>query len=313
MQGTVTKSTGSWYQVKDTDGKMWNARTRGKLRLSDLDTSNPVAVGDQVKLKLDPNYTDTATITDVLERKNYMIRRSNKLSSKRQILAANLDAAVLVASLIAPKTSFGFIDRFLVCAEMFHIPAAIFFNKMDLISEKLQDDIQNEILEVYQNANVNIFFGSANQNQNSSLNQLPNFVDFIYQKRILLAGHSGVGKSTLLNTLYPQANARVGKISDSHEKGKHTTTFAEMFHQIDGTQIIDTPGIRDFGVVDLKQQEVSEYFPEFRQFQQNCKFNNCTHIHEPGCAIIQAVEQEIIHPARYHSYLSIYHNEDIFE
>ncbi len=308
MKGTVTKSTGSWYQVTDENGKHWNARTRGKLRLADTDTSNPVAVGDEVTLKEDINYSETATITDIAPRKNYIIRKSNKLSSKRQILAANLDAAVLVASLVSPRTSLGFIDRFILCGEAFHIPTWVFFNKMDLLSPNQQTQITEEIQRIYQNANVHLYFGSVAQNQG-----LDPLRELLTGKRILLAGHSGVGKSTLLNNLFPQANARVGSISQTHEKGKHTTTFAEMFRLPNNTEIIDTPGIRDFGVVDMKQDEIAQYFKEFRSIQNQCKFNNCTHIHEPGCAILAAVESEEIHPARYHSYLSIYHNEDIFE
>ncbi len=308
MKGTVTKSTGSWYQVTDENGKHWNARTRGKLRLADTDTSNPVAVGDEVTLKEDINYSETATITDIAPRKNYIIRKSNKLSSKRQILAANLDAAVLVASLVSPRTSLGFIDRFILCGEAFHIPTWVFFNKMDLLSPNQQTQITEEIQRIYQNANVHLYFGSVAQNQG-----LDPLRELLTGKRILLAGHSGVGKSTLLNNLFPEANARVGSISQTHEKGKHTTTFAEMFRLPNNTEIIDTPGIRDFGVVDMKQDEIAQYFKEFRSIQNQCKFNNCTHIHEPGCAILAAVETEVIHPARYHSYLSIYHNEDIFE
>ncbi|MFM1792826.1 MAG: ribosome small subunit-dependent GTPase [Bacteroidota bacterium] len=308
MKGTVTKSTGSWYQVTDTEGRQWNARTRGKLRLTDTDTSNPVAVGDEVLMKEDFNYADTATIIDISPRKNYIIRKSNKLSSKRQILAANLDAAVLVASLVSPRTSLGFIDRFLLCGEAFHIPTWVFFNKMDLLSEQQQLDITAEIKSIYKNANVHLYFGSVAQNL--GLDPLRNL---LIGKRILLAGHSGVGKSTLLNKLFPEANARVGSISKTHEKGKHTTTFAEMFRLPNNTEIIDTPGIRDFGVVDMEQHEIAQYFPEFRSKLNDCKFNNCTHIHEPGCAVLDSVESENIHPARYHSYLSIYHNEDIFE
>lgn len=308
MIGTVTKSTGSWYQVTDEHGKHWNARTRGKLRLSDTDTSNPVAVGDEVTLKEDTNYTDTATITDIAPRKNYIIRKSNKLSSKRQILAANLDAAVLVASLVSPRTSLGFIDRFLLCGEAFHIPTWVFFNKMDLLSDSQQTEIKKEITSIYQAANVQLHFGSVAKNQG-----IQPLRERLIGNRILLTGHSGVGKSTLLNNLFPEANARVGNISQTHEKGKHTTTFAEMFRLPNNTEIIDTPGIRDFGVVDMEQQEIAQYFPEFRTRLSKCKFNNCSHIHEPGCSVISAVENESIHPARYHSYLSIYHNEDIFE
>jgi ribosome biogenesis GTPase len=307
MQGTVTKSTGSWYQVLTDDGKVWLARTRGKLRLNDLDTSNPVAVGDRVEMQEDPNYPDTASISGVQVRNNYLIRRSNKLSSRRQILAANLDGAALIASLFSPKTSLGFIDRFILTCEAYHVPAVVFFNKMDLLGDQAADFL-SDIQHIYRDANVNVIMGSAKH-----MSSLEPFANLLLGKRWLLAGHSGVGKSTLLNAIFPEANARVGSISDHHEKGKHTTTFAEMFTMLDGTQIIDTPGIRDFGVVDFEPHEISQYFPEMRPYLRRCKFNDCQHTHEPECAVIRAVEAGEIAEERYHSYLGILNNEDIFE
>jgi ribosome biogenesis GTPase len=307
MQGTVTKSTGSWYQVLTDDGKVWMARTRGKLRLNDLDTSNPVAVGDRVVMEADPNYADTASISAVEPRNNYLIRRSNKLSSRRQILATNLDGAALIASLFSPRTSLGFIDRFILTCEAYHVPAVVFFNKMDLLGDNAAEFL-SDIQHIYRNANVTVLMGSAKEHKT-----LEPMAALLKGKRWLLAGHSGVGKSTLLNAIFPEANARVGSISDHHEKGKHTTTFAEMFTLADGTQIIDTPGIRDFGVVDFEPQEISQYFPEMRPYLNHCKFNDCQHTHEPECAVLAAVKNGEIAEERYHSYLGILNNEDIFE
>jgi ribosome biogenesis GTPase len=307
MQGTVTKSTGSWYQVLTDDGKVWMARTRGKLRLNDLDTSNPVAVGDRVVMEADPNYADTASISAVEPRNNYLIRRSNKLSSRRQILATNLDGAALIASLFSPRTSLGFIDRFILTCEAYHVPAAVFFNKMDLLGDNAAEFL-SDIQHIYRNANVTVLMGSAKEHKT-----LEPMAALLQGKRWLLAGHSGVGKSTLLNAIFPEANARVGSISDHHEKGKHTTTFAEMFTLADGTQIIDTPGIRDFGVVDFEPHEISQYFPEMRPYLNHCKFNDCQHTHEPECAVLAAVKNGLIAEERYHSYLGILNNEDIFE
>lgn len=307
MQGTVTKSTGSWYQVSTIDGKVWMARTRGKLRLNDLDTSNPVAVGDSVEMQEDLNYANTASISKVYPRNNYLIRRANKLSSRRQILATNLDGAALIASLIAPRTSLGFIDRFILTCEAYHVPAMVFFNKMDLLGDR-GTEILEEIKHIYRNANVTVLLGSAIADV-----ELTALKSMLLGKRWLLAGHSGVGKSTLLNAIFPEANAKVGKISKHHAKGKHTTTFAEMFTMGDATQIIDTPGIRDFGVVDFKPTEISQYFPEMRPYLQKCKFNDCLHTHEPECAVLEALEKGDIADERYQSYLGILNNEDIFE
>ena len=307
MEGTVTKSTGSWYMVRTDDGHVWQARTRGKMRLQGLDTSNPVAVGDRVRFEEDINYENTASIIEVFPRNNWVIRKANKLSSKRQILASNLDAAVLVASIISPRTSLGFIDRFLVGCEAYHVPSILFLNKADLLGEQF-DSVKEEIFRIYEHAKVQIYFGSALSPETANA-----FKSNTLGKRILLAGHSGVGKSTLMNALYHNFNARVGVISEYHSKGKHTTTFAEMYTTEDGTQIIDTPGIRDFGVVDIPAEELPHYFPEFRRFMKSCKFSNCTHTHEPECAVLAQLEQGNIPQERYYSYQSILNNEDIFK
>lgn len=304
FQATITKSTGSWYIARTDTGELWQCRTRGKLRLQNLNTSNPVAVGDVVTIEPDPNYENTASIVKIEPRKNWIIRKANKLSSQRQILASNLDAAIMVASLVAPRTSLGFIDRFLLCGQSFHIPTILFINKIDLLGNQ-KDDFLQEIDSIYAHAEVEIYFGSALDSSS-----LEKFKERINGKRVLLTGHSGVGKSTVLNTLYPQFAARVGNISDAHSKGKHTTTFAEMFTTPDGTQLIDTPGIRDFGVVDLKENDIHLYFPEFRNYMKQCKFSNCTHTHEPQCGVLTALENNLIPQARYYSYRSILADED---
>jgi ribosome biogenesis GTPase len=307
LDATVIKSTGSWYIVRTNDGRIIRARTRGKMRLHIVDTSNPVAVGDIVNIELDANYENTGSITEVKPRNNWIIRKANKLSSKRQILATNLDAAVLVASLFAPRTSLGFIDRFLLCCQSMHVPAVLFLNKTDLLGDEITK-VTEELNRIYKDAEVTILVGSARKNQG-----LEPLLKFIYGKRILLAGHSGVGKSTILNTLFPGVRAKVGSISESHEKGKHTTTFAEMFILDNNTQIIDTPGIRDFGVVDIPDEEIAHYFPELRAVMSQCRFNNCRHEHEPDCGVLKAVAEIIVPQERYYSYLSILHNEDMYK
>jgi ribosome biogenesis GTPase len=307
LDATVIKSTGSWYIVRTKDGQIIRARTRGKMRLHIVDTSNPVAVGDLVNIELDANYENTGSITEVKPRNNWIIRKANKLSSKRQILATNLDAAILVASLFAPRTSLGFIDRFILCCQSMHVPAVLFLNKTDLLKDEITK-VTEELNRIYKDAEVTILVGSARKNQG-----LEPLLNFISGKRILLAGHSGVGKSTILNTLFPGVRAKVGSISESHEKGRHTTTFAEMFILDNNTQIIDTPGIRDFGVVDIPDEEIAHYFPEFRAVMSQCRFNNCKHEHEPDCGVLKAVAEGIVPQERYYSYLSILHNEDMYK
>ncbi|MBS3913218.1 MAG: ribosome small subunit-dependent GTPase A [Bacteroidetes bacterium] len=307
LTGTVIKSTGSWYQILGADDKVIQGRIRGKLRLEDSDMSNPVAVGDKVVYELDLNYADTASIVTVLPRKNHIIRKSNKLSSKRQVIAANLDLAVMVASLVSPRTSLGFIDRFLVCCEAFHIPALLYFNKTDLLNENGME-VLAEIRGIYEKAGYDCMAGSALDS--GSVAELRSRFE---GKTIMETGHSGAGKSTLLNNLFPGANARVMAISEHHEKGKHTTTFAEMHLLPNNTRIIDTPGIRDFGVVDVPENEIGQYFPEFRKVSLSCKFNDCQHTNEPGCAVKEAVENGEISEERYYSYLSILRGEDVFQ
>jgi ribosome biogenesis GTPase len=306
MIGTVIKSTGSWYKLLDEDGKRWDARIRGKIRLQEADTSNPVAVGDKVHFLPDPQFPDTCSITAIEDRRNWVIRKSNKLSSRRQIIATNIDLAVMVASVAAPRTSTGFIDRFLVCCEAFHIPALLFFNKTDLLPEAGLE-LLHHLNGIYTNAGYEVMNGVASEGTGVEA-----LKSKIYGKTVLFAGHSGVGKSTLLNAMFPLAAARVGKISASHEKGTHTTTFAEM-HVFEGhTGIIDTPGIRDFGLVDIEPKESGQYFPEFRPFLPACRFNDCSHTNEPDCALQAAVRAGNVPEERFFSYLSILQGDDVF-
>lgn len=307
FQGLVVRSTGSWYEVLSDEGLRFNTRLKGKLRLSGIDTSNPLSVGDTVLCEGDLNDIQTITIKALLPRKNYIIRKSNKLSKQRQVLAANIDLAVMVAAVVAPRTSNGFIDRFLLCAEAYHVPALLFFNKMDLLDEESKAFFQKNI-DVYRNTGLNVLWGSLKTGD-----AIARLKEIFHGKTVLLAGHSGVGKSTLLNALIPGLESKTSEVSSSHLKGKHTTTFAEMHFGENSMRIIDTPGIRDFGIVDLKPEEVAQYFPEIRKEMHACKFNNCMHIYEPGCAVKKAVEEGKISIQRFESYLSIIRNEDIFE
>lgn len=272
-----------------------------------MDTSNPLSVGDTVVCDGDLRDIENITIKELLPRKNYIIRKSNKLSKQRQVLAANVDLAIMVASIVAPRTSNGFIDRFLLCASAYHVPVLLFFNKIDLIDEEGIEILQENV-EVYKKAGIEVLTGSLRYEKTIEAIQ-----QMTIGKTVLLAGHSGVGKSTLLNALIPGQQSKTSEVSKSHLKGKHTTTFAEMHFGDHKTRIIDTPGIRDFGIVDLKPEEVAQYFPEIRNKMSGCRFNNCMHIFEPECAVKQAVEQGEISMRRYESYLSIIRNEDVFE
>ncbi|MSQ79056.1 MAG: ribosome small subunit-dependent GTPase A [Flavobacteriaceae bacterium] len=297
----VTKSTGSWYSLLLDDGSTVQARIKGKLRMQGLKSTNPVAVGDKVEIEAEPG-NQNYMITGIAERKNYIIRKANKLSKQTQILAANLDLACLVVSLVEPSTSSGFIDRFLVGAEAYHIPVLLALNKIDRYGE----EAAKAILDIYEPLGYHCLTMSATEG--IGLAQLQNE---IATKTTLFAGHSGVGKSTLLNKLIPDLSQKIGSVSSYSGKGKHTTTFAEMFQLPQGGFVIDTPGIRDFGVIDVATEEVSHYFPEMRERLSGCRFNNCQHLNEPDCAIQQAVEAGHIHRNRYYNYLSILRNEDV--
>ncbi len=303
MEGLVTKSTGSWYQVKTPGGQRVDCRIKGKFRTKGITTTNPIAVGDRVDFTMEPEL-GTGVITDLYQRKNYIIRKSINLSKQAQILAANLDQAFLVVTLASPRTSLGFIDRFLVSAEAYDIPASLVFNKLDLFSDEGLA-ILDEFKAIYQNIGYPCYEVSALEGTH-----VDQVAEAIRDKVTLFSGHSGVGKSSLINTLLPELQLRTTEISEWHDKGMHTTTFAEMFELPHGGYIIDTPGIRELGVIDIEKQELSHFFPEMRARLNQCRFNSCRHITEPGCAIIKAVEEGEISQSRYESYLSIYHGND---
>jgi len=303
MQGLVIKSTGSWYEVQTDEGRSIKCRIKGKFRTLDIKTTNPVAVGDRVTIEPEPDQ-DTGLITDLEPRKNYIIRKSVNLSKQAQIIAANLDQAFLIVTLASPRTSLGFIDRFLVTAEAYDIPAKLIFNKLDLFSAEGLD-ILEDYQSIYEQTGYPCYSVSALKATN-----LDQIKELLKDKVTLVSGHSGVGKSTLINALLPGHELKTGEISDWSDKGKHTTTFAEMFRLPFGGYLIDTPGIRELGVFDIEKQELGRLFPEIRKLMGNCRFHNCRHINEPGCAVIDAIEAGKLEPSRYDSYLSIYNNNE---
>lgn len=297
MQGIVYKSTGSWYSVKAENGAMLNARIKGALKLDDISSTNPVAVGDEVEL-LEDEQKDFV-ITKIHDRKNYIARVSPHNKNQRHIVAANLDQAVLFCTLKNPKTSAGFIDRFLVSAEAFHIPAVLVFNKTDIYKKK-EWDLLNDITSVYEQIGYKVIAISLETNTNvDELKQL------LKDKISLLSGHSGVGKSSFINSIFPDKNLRTKEVSGWSGKGMHTTTFAEMFDLPFGGAIIDTPGIRELGLTDIERAELSHYFPEMRAVLNNCRFNNCMHLEEPDCAVRKGVTDGTVTPERYISYRNI--------
>lgn len=303
MQGLITKSTGSWYQVQTPDGQKIDCRIKGKFRIKGITTTNPIAVGDIVDFEMEPDRED-GIITNLRQRKNYIIRKSINLSKQAQIIAANLDQAILVVTLASPRTSLGFIDRFLVTAEAYDIPARLVFNKLDLFSDEGLE-VLADYKAIYEDIGYPCFEVSAIEGTNISQVQ-----DLLKDKVTLFSGHSGVGKSSLINALLPELDLRTNMVSDWSDKGMHTTTFAEMFELPQGGFIIDTPGIRELGVIDIEKQELGHFFPEMRERMNQCRFNNCRHINEPGCAVLEALEEGEITLSRYESYLSIYHGND---
>ena len=298
MKGTVLKSTGSWYSVMLENGNVLQCRLKGKFRTHGIKSTNPVAVGDHVRVELEDDESQ-ALITELFDRKNYIIRKSVNLSKRTHIIAANVDQAVLVVSLAAPKTLPGFIDRFLATAEAYSIPAIVVFNKVDLYNEDELADLEYFEL-VYQQASYKTLITSATENENTNA-----FKALLKDKVSLLSGNSGVGKSTLVNAVEPMLDLKTQEISDAHQQGMHTTTFAEMFSLSFGGFVIDTPGIRGFGLVDMDKAEIGDYFPEIFRLKSKCRFNNCLHINEPGCAVLEALENHEIAPTRYRSYINM--------
>jgi len=299
MKALVYKSTGSWYIVKDDTGKFWNARMKGVLKMDDITSTNPVAVGDVVEMEPQADTENSAMINEILDRRNYINRQSPRHTHQHHIVAANLDQSLLVATLKEPKTSQGFIDRFLVASEMYHVTALIIFNKADLYKSKELEKFSTW-KQIYEAVGYKVLLISVAGNTG-----IEEVKKLLKGKTTLISGHSGVGKSSLLNVIFPEMNLKTQDVSGWSGKGQHTTTFAEMFDLPGGGRIIDTPGMREFGLVDLSKQELSHYFPEMRDRLNNCQFNNCLHVNEPGCAVKEAVVNGEIHEDRYVSYVNI--------
>lgn len=304
MKATVYKSTGSWYAVKDETGNWHQARMKGVFKIDDITSTNPIAVGDRVDIDIENEVENTAIITGITNRKNYINRQSPRAKHQHHIVAANLDQALLIATLREPRTSQGFIDRFLVACEMYHVPAVIVFNKADLYGKKEQEKF-TLLKTMYESIGYRVLLTSVPGKKG-----LESLADVLQNKTTLISGHSGVGKSSLLNVLLPGLQLRTQDVSGWSGKGLHTTTFAEMFDLPTGGRVIDTPGMREFGLVDVSRQELSHYFPEMRERLGDCQFNNCLHINEPGCAIKEAVLNGDISEDRYASYYSILESID---
>ena len=302
MKGLVIKNTGSWYTVKTDDGQLIESKIKGNFRLKGIRSTNPVAVGDCVELIT--NQEGTAFISSIEDRRNYIIRKSPNLSKQSHILAANVDQALLVVTVNYPQTSTTFIDRFLASAEAYAVPVILVFNKRDILSEEElhYEEMMRKLYETvgYQCIEISAATGEG-------VEQLQPLVK---DKISLLSGNSGVGKSTLINQLIPDADQRTAEISDAHNTGMHTTTFSEMLQLPDGGYLIDTPGIKGFGTFDIEKEELTSYFKEIFRFSEGCRFSNCTHTHEPGCAVIKAVEDHYIAASRYQSYLSMLEDKD---
>jgi ribosome biogenesis GTPase len=303
MHGRVLKSTGSWYTVSSDNGKVYLCKIRGKLRLKSSTTTNPITVGDIVDFDIE-NDDKTGNINRVLQRKNYIIRKSSNLSREAHIIAANIDQAVLVVTVDFPETNLVFIDRYLATAEAYQIPAVLLFNKIDLYEDNEIKDKLNYFLSIYKPL-YSCYSVSAQSGKG-----LEEVREMLCNKISLISGNSGVGKSTLINKIEPSLDLRTADISHYHLKGKHTTTFSEMFALTCGGFIIDTPGIKGFGLVDMDKREIFHFFPEIFRVASTCQYKNCTHEHEPGCAVKDAVDKNVINPSRYYSYLSIMNDSE---
>lgn len=301
QKGLVYKSTGSWYDLRSEDGRFWKARLKGKFRSDDeISSTNPIAIGDWVSFTPEQEEGNLAMIEEIAKRDNYIVRVSPHNKHQRHILASNLDMAFVICSIASPRTSQGFIDRFLVTAEAYHIPVVIVFNKSDLLKEK--DRIKLEHWSyMYRDIGYKVLVTSALEE-----NGYQQISEVLYGNTALFCGHSGVGKSTIINTLLPEHRQKVNIVSAWSGKGQHTTTFAEMFDVPDlNAKIIDTPGVKELGIIEMGKSELSHYFPEMRSELAHCKFNNCSHVHEPGCAVTEAVAEGKIDELRYISYLNI--------
>lgn len=302
MQGLVIKNTGSWYTVKTVEGSVVECKIKGNFRLKGIRSTNPVAVGDHVEIEL--NSQNTAFITAIGDRKNYIIRKSQNLSKQSHIIAANVDQAFLVVTVERPQTSTTFIDRFLATAEAYSVPVVLVFNKTDLLDDSLMR-YQRMMTDLYETVGYKCVAVSAETGEG-----MDELMEILRDRITLLSGHSGVGKSTMINRLLPGVNLRTAEISDAHNTGMHTTTFSEMLPLPGGGYIIDTPGIKGFGTFDMEPEELTSYFKEIFRFSKDCRFSNCTHTHEPGCAVLKAVEDHYIAASRYQSYLSMLEDKD---
>ena len=305
MTGLVYKSTGSWYTVKTPNGKSIECRIKGRLRLEDIKSTNPIAVGDFVEFELETkNNQESGIIYRVLDRKNYIVRKSVNLSKQTHIIASNIDQVFLLVTINNPQTFPSFIDRFLVTAEAYSIKTVLLFNKIDTYDEETLLEVKF-LASIYRKIGYECIGISAKTGKN-----VDKVKDLMTGKVSMFSGHSGVGKSTLINAIEPSLDLKTKEISVQHQQGQHTTTFAEMFELSFDAKIIDTPGIKGFGVVDMDKEEIGDYFPEFFALKEHCKFNNCLHIHEPKCAVKEALENDEIAYSRYRSYLQILEGED---
>lgn len=303
MKGLVLKSTGSCYQVLGEDGQQVSCRLRGQFRIKGIKNTNPVVVGDHVEYLMEKE--GDGYITHIEPRKNYIDRKATKLSKISHLIASNIDTLFLVVTLKQPRTSLGFIDRFLLAAEGFRIPACLIFNKMDIYSAEELTEVR-QIEELYQGIGYDVMEYSALHPTN-----VEELANKMRGKVSLMGGHSGVGKSAIINSIDPTLHLRTGEISNIHDKGKHTTTFAQMVPILGNGFLIDTPGIKEFGLIQYSKEEIRDYFPEIRQFNNQCKFNDCTHTHEPACCVRKAVEEGKIATSRYQNYLAILNDEDM--
>lgn len=301
MRAWVLRSTGSWYRVKTEAGEYLDVRLAGRLRNQNSRATNPVAVGDWVTLEFQQ---EEALVIDVEERKNHLVRKSVNLSKKTQVIAANLDQAILLATLAEPRTLIGFMDRFLLTAEAFSIPPVLVFNKSDLYAQEEREELEY-LRMAYRQAGYPVLVTSALTGEG-----VQELKAMLHNKVTLLSGNSGVGKSTLVNAVQPGLDLRTQSLSEMHQQGKHTTTFAELFELDFGGALVDTPGLRSFGLVDMEPEEVGDYFPEIFRLKQQCKFNNCLHLDEPGCAVKKAFENHQLAPTRYQSYLNVVNGVD---
>ncbi|CAM4336352.1 ribosome small subunit-dependent GTPase A [Flavobacterium terrigena] len=305
MTGTVYKSTGSWYYVKSTENKFYNCRIKGKFRMKGIKSTNPIAVGDVVDFDLDETVDEVnGIITNIHDRKNYIVRKSVNLSKQTHIIASNIDIGFLIVTINNPITTTSFIDRFLVTAKAYGIEAILIFNKIDTFDDATLDE-QLYLQHTYEQIGYKCLRVSATDNKG-----VAELMDLMKGKVSMFSGHSGVGKSTLVNAIEPTLNLKTKEISNTHSQGQHTTTFAEMFDLSNDIRIIDTPGIRGFGMVDMEKQEVSDYFPEFFALKEDCKFNNCLHKEEPHCAVKKALDEDRIAWSRYQSYLKILEGDE---